>query len=57
MIYADFESILVSEINLKQNSGKTYTNNYKKYVACSYDYKLTCVGDKFSNLLNRLDLL
>ena len=25
-----------------------YSNKYKKYVACSYGYKLVCVDDNFS---------
>ena len=48
MIYADFESILVSEDNGKQNPNDSYTNKYQKYVACSYQYKLICIDDKFS---------
>ena len=48
MIYADFESILVSEDNGKQNRNEFYTNKYQKHVACSYGYKLVCVDDKFS---------
>ena len=48
MIYADFESILVPESNGKQNPNGSYTNTYKKHVACSYFYKLVCVGCKFS---------
>ena len=48
MIYADFESILVPEVNGKQNPNEPYTNKYKKRIACSYGYKLVCVDDKFS---------
>ena len=48
MIYPDFESILVPEDNGKQNPEESYTNKYKKHVACSYGYKLVCVDDKFS---------
>ena len=48
MIYADFESILVSEKNVKQNPKECYTNKYQKHFACSYGYKLVCVDDKFS---------
>ena len=48
MIYANFESILVSEDNGKQNPEDSYTNIYQKHVACSYGYKLVCVDDKFS---------
>ena len=39
MVYADFESILVPEDNRKQNPNESYTNKYKKHVACSYGYK------------------
>ena len=49
MIYADFESIIVSEDNGKQNMSDSYTNKYQKHVACSYGYKLICVDDKFNN--------
>ena len=48
MIYFHFESILVSEDNKKQNTNESYTKKYQKHVAYSYDYKLPCVGDKFS---------
>ena len=48
MIYADFESILVSEDNGKQNPNVSYINKYQKHVACSYGYKLVCVDDEFS---------
>ena len=48
IIYADFESILVSENNGKQNLEESYTNKYQKDIACSYDYKLICADDKFS---------
>ena len=34
MIYADFESILVSEDSGKQNPNESYTNKYQKHVAC-----------------------
>ena len=40
MIYANFESILVPQVNGKQNN--------KKHVAFSYGHKLVCVDDKFS---------
>ena len=40
MIYANFESILESGDNGKQNLNESYTNKYKKHVDCSYDYKL-----------------
>ena len=48
MIYADFESILVTKDNEKQNPNNTYNNKHQKHVACSYGYKLLCVDDKFS---------
>ena len=52
MIYVDFESILVPEDNKKQYTDESYTNKYKKYVACSYGYKLVYVDDKLVSLLN-----
>ena len=48
MIYADFESILVPDDNEKQNSTESYTNKYKKHVACSYGDKFICADDKFT---------
>ena len=48
MIYADFESILGTEDNEKENQNDSYTNKYQKYVTCSYGYELVCVDDKFS---------
>ena len=48
MIYADLEIILVPEDNVKQNPDQTYTNKYRKHVACSYGNKLVCVDDTFS---------
>ena len=48
MIYADFEIILLTEHDGKQNPNEFYTNKYQKYVARSYDYKLACVDDKCS---------
>ena len=52
MIYTDFMqiSILVPEVNEKQNLGESYKNKYQKHVARSYRYKLVCVDDKFSVL-------
>ena len=48
IIYAYFESILVPENNGKQNPEESYTNKYQKHIACSYEYKLICVDDKFT---------
>ena len=48
MIYADFESIRVSEDNGKQSPNESFTNKYQKHVALSYVYKLVCVDNKFS---------
>ena len=47
-IFADFESILVPEDNVKQNLNESYTNIFQKHVACSYGYKLLCVDDRVS---------
>ena len=45
MSCVDFESILVSEVNGKQNPNESYTNKYQQLVACSYGYKLVCAHD------------
>ena len=42
------QSILVPDDNGKQNPNQSHTNKYQKHVACSYDYQLVCVDDKFS---------
>ena len=48
IIYADFESILVPEDNVKQNPEESFMNKYQKQIACSFGYKLVCVDDNFS---------
>ena len=50
-IYLDFKSILLQEDNGKQNLHESYTNKYKKHIACSNDYKLVRVNDNFSESL------
>ena len=41
--------------NWKQTPEESYyTNKYQKHVACSYNCKLVCVNDKFSNPLSHL---
>ena len=50
IIYADFESISVTENNGKQNAQNSYTNNYEKHIAGSYGYKLVCVDNNFRRL-------
>ena len=50
MIYADFESILVSEDNEKQNPEESYTKNHQKHITSSYSYKLVCVDHKSSKV-------
>ena len=52
MIYADFESILVSEDNGKWNSEESCKNKYQKHFACSHSYILLCVDNKFSKPFN-----
>ena len=52
IIYADFESILVSKDNGKQNPEEPHTDKYQKHIASSYCYKLVCVDDKFSKPFN-----
>ena len=47
MIYADFESILVSEDNGKQNQNECYIKKYQKHVVWSCSYKLVWVDDIF----------
>ena len=35
MIYVHFESILVPEVNRKQNLNESYINKYERHVPCS----------------------
>ena len=46
--HADIESILVPENNGKQNPEDSYTNKYRKHIACSYGHKLVSADDNFS---------
>ena len=50
IINAGSECILVPEDNEKQNPEETYTDKYQKHIACSYDYKLVFVDNKFTKL-------
>ena len=52
MIYPDFEGILVSENNAKQNPDEFFINKYQKHVACSYGYQLVSFNNKFCKLFN-----
>ena len=36
---ADFEIILLTENNRKQNPDEPYTNKYQNHVGCSFGYK------------------
>ena len=38
----------VAKNNKKQNPEESYIKKYQKHIACSYEYKLVCVDDKFS---------
>ena len=48
MIYADFESNLMPQVNGNRNRCECYKKKYQKHVACSYDYKLMCANVKSS---------
>ena len=37
MIQADFATVLVPEVNGKQNHDESYTYKYQKHVTCTYD--------------------
>ena len=50
LIYADFETILVTQDNGKKNRNESCTKKYQKHIAYCYGYKLTCVDDRFSKL-------
>ena len=52
MTYGGFQCILVPEDNGKQNLEESYASKYRKHVACSYSYKLVCVGDIVSKSFN-----
>ena len=42
-----FHSLKIMKMKMK-NQNDSYTNKYKKHVACGYVYKLVCVDDKLS---------
>ena len=48
LIYADFESVLISGKNEKQNTDESCTNKYQNHIGCSFTYKLVYVEDQFS---------
>ena len=52
MIYADFESFLISEKNGNQNPNTSHTNKYQNHLGHSYDYKLVWADDQFSKRFN-----
>ena len=39
MIYVDFKSVAVPEDNENQIQNESYTDKYRKHVACSYGHK------------------
>ena len=49
LTYAEFESILVPEDNVKQNPNESYANKYQKHVTCRHGNKFKSTDDKFSN--------
>ena len=53
IIYANFEIISVPENNGKQTPEESYANKYQKHIACTYEYKLVCIDDKFSKPFKR----
>ena len=48
IIYVDFQTILLSENNGKQNPEESYANKYQNLAACSYGYKSICFDYTFS---------
>ena len=48
IIYADFESILVSEDNGKQNSEESYTKKYQQHIAWGSGYRFALVDNRFT---------
>ena len=55
MIYAGFERLLVSE-GEKKNPVECYNNKYKKYVVCSFGYKLLLLIIRLVSLLNHSNM-
>ena len=53
MIYADVESIVVSENNEKKNPNEPYTKRHQRNTAWTCDYKLVCVDDTFNKPYNK----
>ena len=37
-----------SKIMREENPNDSYRNIYRKHAACSYGYRLVCIGDKFN---------
>ena len=51
IIYADFESILVTENSWGKNSERVLYKKCQRHIAWSYEHKLVCLNDKFISLL------
>ena len=49
-IFADFKSVLKVIKSNDRNNNTSYTEKYQDHIPCSFDYKVVCIDDKFSQL-------
>ena len=46
-IYGDFECNVKEVKGIDRNNNTSYSEKYEAHVACSFDYKVVCVDDRF----------
>lgn len=47
VVYADFESILVPDVIVKEHPGRSKMTKYQSIILCSYGCELVCIDDQF----------
>ena len=52
----DFKSILKRVQKTVGNYDKPYINKCQEHIACSYEYKVVCIDDRFSNLNKNIEV-
>ena len=48
VIYADFESLVLNQEDLKEKSDQTFTHEFQNQEACGFGYKLVCTDPQFT---------
>ena len=48
VVYADFESIIKNQKDLKEASEKTFSHEFQNHEACGFAYKVVCMDPRFT---------